>query len=138
MYLLMAADTQTLQIFLVIRAAIGKWQFMMHQSRHHVFPLAVAPLAQRMSLDVPVTDFPPPLIVSLVMVIATGKMLIVSLHQLAVLFAVTALVVGKLGAAAEPAGPLWFHRHRIHLDSGHKKTSAGIAPLGGLYFFTRF
>jgi hypothetical protein len=69
-----------------------------------------------MTTDVPVPNTSPPLIVAFVMVIATGKVLVVTFHHLAVVYTVTTLVIGQLWATAISAWPLWFHWHGLHLN----------------------
>ena len=116
MNLLMAADAKALQVAFVMGAAICQGQNMMNQLCCFVLAVALAQLTKRMTTDVPVPNPSPPLIVAFVMVIATGKFLVVPFHHLAVVFAVTALLVGQLWAAAVSTWPLWFHGHGLHLD----------------------
>ena len=97
--LLMAADAQALQIIFIVSAAVSQWQNVVNKLCCLVPSLALAHLAKRMVADVPVPNSSPPLIITFVMVVATGKVLVVVLHQLAVVFAVAALVVGQLWAA---------------------------------------
>ena len=111
----MTANAQALQIAFVMGATICQGQNMMHQLCRLVPSFALTHLAERMAADVPVPNPSPPLIVAFVMVIATGKVLVVVLHQFAVIFAVTALVVGQLWTAWVSAWTLWFHGHWLHL-----------------------
>ena len=113
--LLVAADAQALQIALIMSATISQRFDVMHQLCLGESSLTLTPFTKRMAADVAVSYLPPILIVSLVVVIATGEVLVVLLHHLSVLFAVTAFVVCQPWAATEPAGALWFHWHRIHL-----------------------
>lgn len=111
----MAGHTQALQILLGIGAARRDWLLVMHQFCHHILPMLLAYLANGVAADVSVPDLSPTAAVPLVLVIATGEVLVVLLHHLSVLFAVTAFVVCQPWAATEPAGALWFHGHGIHL-----------------------
>ena len=97
--LLMTADAQALQIIFIVSAAVSQGQNVMDKLCCFVPAVALAQLTKGMAADVPVPNSSPPLIVTLVVVIATGKMLVVVLHQLAVAFAIAALVVGQLWAA---------------------------------------
>jgi hypothetical protein len=138
MNLLMATGTQTPKIALVIRAAIGKGLHMMHQRCHGCSSQTKALLTERMRRDVSVTDFLPRTSIPLMLIVATGEMLVVPLHQPAMFLAVACPAVSQIRTVAVSAGAFRFRWHRIHLDFGHEKTSAGIAPLGGHDFFTLF
>ena len=111
----MAADAQALQIIFIVSAAVSQWQNVVNKLCCLVPSLALAHLAKRMVADVPVPNSSPPLIITFVMVVATGKVLVVVLHQLAVVFAVAALVVSQLWAALVSAWPRRFHGHWFHL-----------------------
>ena len=115
MNLLVAADAQALQVALIMSAAICQRFDVMHQLGCGKSALALAPFTKRMAADVAVPNPAPVLIVPLVVVVATGKVLVVPLHHLSVFFAVTALVVSQLWAATEPAWSFRFHWHEIHL-----------------------
>lgn len=117
--LLMAADAQALQIALIMGATICQGQNMMNQLCCFVLAVALAQLTKRMTTDVPVPNPSPPLIVAFVMVIATGKFLVMPFHHLAMVFAVAALMVSQFWTAAVSARALLFHWHGLHLDSGH-------------------
>ena len=130
---LMAGHAQTLQVFFAVGTTSGDGLLVMHQLCHHILPMLLTQLAERVTVDVSIPDLTPSFAVSLMLIVATGKMLVMLLHKLSVVFAVTALVVGQIWAAAVSARPLRFRWHRIHL--GNKKTSAGIAPFGGRYRF---
>jgi len=113
--LLVTADAQALQIALIMSAAICQRFDVMHQLGLAELSLTLTPFTKRMAADVAVSYLPPILIVSLVVVIATGEVLVVLLHHLSVLFAVTAFVVCQPWATTIPTWTLWFHWHRIHL-----------------------
>ena len=124
---LMTTGAQAPQIALVICAAISEWLHMMHQRCHRRSPQPKTLFAEWMRRDVAVADSLPRTSISLVLIVATGEMLVVPLHQAPMFLAVTAPAVGQIGTAA-----VWFHWHWLHLDFGHEKTSAGIAPIGGV------
>jgi len=107
----MAADAQALQIALIMGATICQGQNMMNQLCCFVPAVALAQLTKRMTTDVPVPNPSPTLIVPLVVVVATGEVLVVPFHHLAMVFAVTAFVVCQLWAATIPTGSLWFSWH---------------------------
>ena len=115
----MTADAKALQIALIMGATICQGQNMMNQLCCFVLAVALAQLTKRMTTDVPVPNPSPLLIVPLVMVIATGKVFVVLLHHLPMVFAVAALVVSQLWASAVSARAFRFHWHGLHLDSGH-------------------
>ena len=107
----MTADAQALQVALVMSAAICQRFDVMHQSGLGKSSLTLTPFTKRMAADVAVPNLTPVLIVPLVVVVATGEMLVVPFHHLAVVFAVTAFVVCQLWAATIPTGSLWFSWH---------------------------
>ena len=112
----MAANTQRHQIVFIIGAARRDWILVMHQFCHHILPMLLAYLAKGVTADVSVPDLSPTAAVPLVLVIATGKFLVVPFHHLAVVYTVTTLVIGQLWATAISAWPLWFHGHGLHLN----------------------
>ena len=134
----MTTDAQTFEIALVIRATIGDRLHMMHQRCHRCSAQSKANLAEWMSRDIAVTDFLPRTSVPFMLIVATGKMLVMSLHKAPMFLAVARPTVGEIRTATVSAGAFWFRWHWLHLDFGHEKTSAGIAPLGGHDFFTLF
>ena len=111
----MTADAQALQVALVMSAAICQRFDVMHQSGLGESSLTLTPFTKWTATDVAVSYLPPILIVSLVMFVATSKVLVVLLHHLPVVFAVTAFVVGQLWATAVSARSLGFHGHGIPL-----------------------
>lgn len=122
----MATDAQAPQVALIICAAIGEGLHMMDKRCQRRSAKAKALLAERMRRDVLVTHLSPATSVSFVLIIATGKMLVVPLHQAPMLLAIARLTVGQIGAATVSAGAFGFRWHGLHL--GNRKTSAGIAP----------
>ena len=111
----MAGHAQTLQILIVIGAARRDWLLVMHQRCQHILPMFLAYLANGVAADVSVPDLSPTAAVPLVLVIATGKVLVMLLHHLTMVFAVAALVVSQLWTATITTWALWFHGHVIHL-----------------------
>lgn len=107
----MTADAQALQIALIMSATICQWFDVMHQSGLGESSMTLTPFTKRMAADVAVSNLTPVLIVPLVVVVATDEVLVVLLHHLAVVFAVTAFVVYQLWAATIPTGSLWFSWH---------------------------
>lgn len=132
----MAAGTQAPQIALIVRAAVGDRLHMMDEGCHACSLQPKALLAERMHCDVSVTNFLPRTSVPFVLIVAAGKMLVMPLHQAPMLLAVAHLAVGQVRTATVSAGAFGFRWHGIHL--GNRKTSAGIAPLGGWFPFYIF
>ena len=87
-----------------------------------------------MRRDVSVADFLPQISVTLMLIVATGKMLVMPLHQAPMFLAVACPAVGQVWTATVSAGAFRFRWHGLHLDFRHEKTSAGIAPVGGCSF----
>ena len=109
--LLMAADAKALQVTLIMSAAVRQRFDMMHQLGLGESALTLTPFTKRMAADVAVPNPSPTLIVPLVVVVATGEVLVVPFHHLAVVFTVAAFVVCQLWAATIPTGSLWFSWH---------------------------
>jgi len=133
---LMAAHAQTPQIALVIRSAIGDGLHMMDEGCYHCSPQPKALLAERMRRDVSVAHLSPATSVPLVLIVATGEMLIMPLHHAPMFLAVARPAVGQIRTAAISARAFRFRWQSHHL--GNKKTSAGIAPFGGWFPFYIF
>ena len=133
---LMATGAQALESALVIRSAICDGLHMMHQRCHACSPQPKALLAERMRRDVSVAHLSPATSVPLMLIVATGEMLIMPLHQAPMFFAVACPAVGQIGTAAVSAGAFRFRWQSHHL--GNKKTSAGIVPFGGWFPFYIF
>ena len=89
----MAGYAQTLQILLGIATARRDWLLVMHQFCHHILPMLLTYLTKGVTADVSVPDLSPVSTVSLVLVIATSKVLVVPFHHLPMVFTVAALVV---------------------------------------------
>ena len=109
---------------------------MVHQRCHRNFTHSKTSLAERMTADVSVTDFLPRISVPLMLVVATGKMLVVPLHKSSMFLAVACPAVGQVGTAAVAAGAFRFCGHGVHLVSGMKKPPQGLLPLEVLFVHT--
>lgn len=109
--LLMATDAQALQVALFMGATLCQWLDMMHQLGLGEPTLTLTPLTHRVAGNVAVPNPTPSLIIPLVVIVATGKVVVMPLHHLPMVFAVTALVVGQLWAATVSAWSLRFHGH---------------------------
>ena len=96
----------------------------MHKRRENVSALLFTLLAERMSCQVSVSNPAPRTAIPLVLIVATGKMLGMSLHDFLVLLAVAALPVRKVRAARHTAGSFRFTGHCV---SPSKKPSRRIA-----------
>ena len=96
----------------------------MHECRKDVSALLFALLAERMPRQVSVANPTPYAAIPLVLIVATGKMLVMSLHDFLVLLAVAALPVRKVRAARHTAGSFRFTGHCV---SPSKKPSRRIA-----------
>lgn len=122
----MTTHAETHEIALGVRTAIGDGVHMMHQDCRRSLAYTKASLAERMRRNVSVTHLLPATSVPLMLIVATGKMLVVPLHKPTVFLAVARFAVGQIGAATVSAGAFGFRWHGLHL--GNRKTSAGIAP----------
>lgn len=107
----MAANAKALQVALLMSATFCQRLDVMHQLGLGESSLTLAPLAQRVAGNVAVTNPTPVLIVALVIVVATGEVVIVLLHHLPMVCAIATLVVGQLWTAAVSAWSLRFHWH---------------------------
>ena len=108
MNLLMATGTQAPQIALVIRTTVGDRLHMMNEGCHRCSPQPKTLLAERMRRDVSVTHLSPATSVPLVLIVATGKMLIMPLHQPTMFLAVARPAVSQIRTAAVSAGAFRF------------------------------
>ena len=85
---------------------------MMDERCENISPLLFAFLADRMSCQMSVTDPAPYAAIPLVLIVATGKMLVMSLHDFLVRLTVTAFSVRKVRTACHAAGSFRFTGHR--------------------------
>ena len=135
---LVTTHAQAPKIALVIRAAIDKGLHMMHQRCHRRFPQPKALLAERMRRDISVTNFLPRTSVPFMLIVATGEMLVMPLHQASMFFAVARPAVGQIGTATVSAGAFRFRWHGHHLDFGHEKSPRRDCSLEGSVFHYTF
>ena len=84
---------------------------MMHKRRKDVSALLFALLAERMPRQVSVTNPAPYAAIPCVLIVATGKMLVMSLHDFLVRLTVATLPVREIRAARHAAGTLRFTGH---------------------------
>jgi len=122
MNLLMATGAKAPKIALVIRTVICDGLHMMYQGCHGSFAQPKALFAKWMRRDVSVTHLSPSTSISLMLIVATGEMLIMSLHQAPMFLAVSSFAVGQVWAATVAAGAFRFRWHGHHLDFGHEKS----------------
>ena len=85
----------------------------MHKCRKDISALLFAFLTERMPCQVSVTNFLPRTSVSLMLIVATGKMLVMSLHDFLVRLTVATLPVRKVRTARHTAGAPRLSRHRF-------------------------
>ena len=121
---LMTRHAERHQIALTVRAAVGERSNMMHKRRKDVSALLFALLAERMPRQVSVTNTSPHAAIPLVLIVATGKMLVMSLHDFLVRLTVATLPVCEVRTARHAAGTFRLSRHYV---SPSKKPSRRIA-----------
>ena len=138
MNLLMATGAQALEIALVIRSAIDDGLHMMDEGCYHCSPQPKALLAERMRRDVSVAHLSPSTSISLMLIVATGEMLVVPLHQPAMFLTVACPAVSQIRTVAVSAGAFRFRWHRVHLDFGHEKSPRRDYSLEGSVFHYTF
>jgi len=110
---LMTRHAERHQIALLMCAAVREWTYVMHECRKDVSALLFALLAERMPRQVSVANPTPYAAIPLVLIVATRKMLVMSLHDFLVRLTVTALSVREVRAARHAAGALRLSRHRF-------------------------
>ena len=121
---LMTGYAERHQIALVMRAAVGERSNMMYKCRENISALLFAHLTERMSRQVSISNPAPCAAISLVLIVATGKMLVISLHGFLVRLTVATLPVRKVRTARHTAGAPRLSRH---CTSPSKKPSRRIA-----------
>jgi len=128
--LLVARTTKAHQVRLVIRSSLGERNDVVDFLHGDVASGLQALLAERMLVDIPVTDsFPRPAVAFAGRVTAL-ELLIVLFHHLGVLLAVD--TVGQVRAAGKAARSFWFPWHKPRLLSGKEKALQVFpARLGG-------
>ena len=122
----MTRYAQTHEIAFIVRTAMGDWLHMMHQGCRRSLAHTEALLAERMRRDVAVTHLSPATSVPLMLMVATGEMLVMPLHQASMFLAVACPAVGQVGATTIAAGAFWFRWHGLHL--GKRKSPRGLMP----------
>ena len=110
---LMTRYAERHQILRIMRTAVSERSNMMHKRRKDVSAPLLATLTQRMPRQVSVTNPAPYAAIPLVLIVATGKMLVMSLHDFLVRLTVATLPVRKVRAARHAAGSLRFSRHHF-------------------------
>ena len=108
---LMARYAERHQIALLMCAAVSKRSDMMNERRENISPLLFAHLTERMPCQMSVTNPAPHTAISLMLIVATGKMLVMSLHDFLVRLTVAALSIRKVRTACHSAGALRLSRH---------------------------
>ena len=121
---LMTRYAERHQIALIMCAAFRNRSDVMHKRRKDVSALHFALLAERMPRQVSVTNPAPCAAIPCVLIVATGKMLVMSLHRFLVRLTVTAFSVCKIRTPRHAAGSLRLSRHCV---SPSKKPSRRIA-----------
>ena len=120
---LMTRYAERHQIVLIMRATIGERLDMMHECRENVSAVLFTLLAERIPRQMSVTNPAPYAAIPLVLIVATGKMLVMSLHNFLVRLAVAALSVCKIWTSCHTAGAF---RLSWHCTSPSKKPSRRI------------
>ena len=129
----MTGDAERHQILRIMRATIDERLDVMHERRENISALLFALLAERIPRQVSISNPAPCAAIPCVLIVATGKMLVMSLHDFLVRLTVATLPVRKVRAARHTAGSLRLSWHCVS-PFRHEKTSAGIAPIGGRAF----
>ena len=110
---LMTGYAERHQIVFIMCAALRKRLDMMDERRKDISALLFAHLTERMPCQVTVTNPTPYAAISRVLIVATGKMLVMFLHNFFVRFTVTAFSIRKIRTARHAAGALRFSRHHF-------------------------
>ena len=108
---LMTGYAERHQIALLMCAAVREWTYVMHECRKDVSALLFALLAERMPRQVSVANPTPYAAIPLVLIVATGKMLVMSLHDFLMHLAVAAFSIRKVRTACHATGTLRLSRH---------------------------
>lgn len=110
---LMTRHAERHQIALLMCAAVGERSDMMDKRCANVSPPLFAHLTERMPCQMTITNPAPRAAIPLVLIVATGKMLVMSLHNFLVRLAVAALSVCKIRTSCHAAGTFRLSRHCI-------------------------
>ena len=108
---LMTRGAERHQVALIVRAAVGERSNMMHECRENISTLLFALLAERIPRQMSVTNPAPYAAIPLVLIVATGKMLVMLLHDFLVRLTVAALSVRQVRAARHAARTFRLSRH---------------------------
>ena len=109
----MTGDAERHQILRIMRATIDERLDVMHERRENISALLFALLAERIPRQVSISNPAPCSAVPLVLIVATGKMLVMSLHDFLVGLTVTAFSIRQVRAARHAAGTFRLSRHRF-------------------------
>ena len=115
MNLFVARHTERHQVICIMRAALGQRLDVMYECRRHEAPMRSAHLAQRFSCQVSIANLSPHAAVSLMMPVASSKALVVLLHRLLMLLAISALPICKIRTIRHAARTFRFPRHLLQL-----------------------
>ena len=110
---LMTGYAERHQVALIVRAAIGERSNMMHKRRKDVSALLFTHLTERMPRQVSISNPAPYAAIPFMLIIATRKVLVVSLHHFLVRLTVTAFSICEIRTARHAAGALRFSRHHF-------------------------
>ena len=101
------------QVALIVRAAVGERLDVMDKRRENVSALLFTLLAERMPRQVSISNPAPYAAIPLVLIVATGKMLVMSLHDFLVRLTVATLSIREVRTACHAAGSFRLSRHRF-------------------------
>lgn len=121
---LMTRGAERHQVALIVRATVGERLDVMDKRRENVSALLFTHLTERMPRQVSISNPAPYSAIPLVLIVATGKMLVMSLHDFLVRLTVTTFSVSKVRTACHAAGAFRFTGHCV---SPSKKPSRRIA-----------
>ena len=121
---LMTRYAERHQIVHIMRATVREGLDVMHECREDVSALLFALLAERMPCQVSISNPAPCATISLVLIVATGKILVMPLRDFLVHLTVAALSVREVRTSRHATGTLRLSRH---CTSPSKKPSRRIA-----------
>ena len=113
----MARYAERHQITFLMCATARERLDMMHKRRENVSPLLFAFLTEWMPRQVSISNPTPYAAIPLVLIVATGKMLVMSLHDFLVRLTVAVLSVREVRTARHAAWSFRLSRHLHHLPS---------------------
>ena len=121
---LMTGYAERHQVAFVMCTTLRNRLDVMHKCCENISAMLFAHLTERMPRQMSVTDTSPHAAIPLVLIVATGKMLVMSLHDFLVRLTVATLPVRKVRTPRHAAGSLRLSRHCV---SPSKKPSRRIA-----------